>query len=304
MRLELQPDNSELSAISRLFSVSVVREIAQKGKSSLFVRLVRESNLLSITEKTEPIKNLFENAYSLLKKKYYRHEYVYKAAITKNILLGTHSLKTSSMLNEFRVEKCKADTVILNGTSTVYEIKSERDTLSRLEQQICAYRKVFACVNVIVGENHLQSALESTPNDVGVMLLTTKLNIRTIRNSIKSPERTIPEVIFDSVQLHEAKKILTLMNRNIPEAPNTQIHQELRKIFQKFTSKEDRVSTHQAMLDVLKETRSLLQLYDFIYTLPTSLQAAVFSSSLRKQDHVRLSNALDTPINHAITNWN
>lgn len=304
MNLELKLDSSELSAISRLFSASVVKEIAQKGRSSLFVRLVHSSNLMSITKKDEPIKNLFENAYALLQRKDYRHEYVYKAAITKNVLLGTHGLRTSSMLNEFRVENCKADVVILNGTSTVYEIKSERDTLSRLEQQVCAYRKIFARVNVIVGENHLQSTLESTPEDVGVMLLTKALNITTKRESIDSPERTIPEVIFDSIQLHEAKRILIRMNKKIPDVSNTQIHQELRKIFQKFTSKRDRILVHDAMVETLKETRSLLSLSAFIGRIPTSLQAAVFSTSLKKRDHERFLNALEIPITDALSNWN
>lgn len=304
MNLELKPDSSELSAISRLFSASVIREIAEKGKSPLFVRLVRNSNLMSITKEAEPIKNLFENAYALLQKKDYRHEYVYKAAITKNVLLGTHGLRTSSMLNEFRVENCKADVVILNETSTVYEIKSERDTLTRLEHQINAYRKVFAKVNVIVGENHLQSVLDNTPKDVGVMLLTKGLSINTKRKSVDSPERTVPEIIFDSLQLHEAKRILIRMDKKIPEVSNTQMHQELRKIFQKFTSKKDRISIHRAMVDTLKETRSLISLSSFIDDIPTSLQAAVFSTVLKKRDHERFLNTLDKPISDALTNWN
>lgn len=304
MILELKPDSSELSAISRLFSANTIREIAQKGRSPLFVRLVQESNLLSITKNEEPIKKLFEDAYSLLSKRDYRHEYVYRAAIASKILLGRHSLNTASMLNEFRVDKCKADVVILNGTSTVYEIKSERDTLSRLQQQVCAYRKVFASVNVITGENHLQSVLESVPNDIGVLLLTDRFHISNIREATDSPERTNPEAIFDSIQLHEAKKILVRMNKAIPEVPNTQIHQAFREIFKKFTSTKDRKAIHKAMLEVLKETRSLLPLRDFIHMLPASLQAVAFSLSLKKQDHARLLSALDTPIGDAITNWN
>ncbi|MEI9986083.1 MAG: sce7726 family protein [Aliidongia sp.] len=53
-------------------------------------------------------------------------------SVTQKILMGKHSLRTASMLNEFRAGSCKADLVILNGTATVYEIKSERDSLTRL----------------------------------------------------------------------------------------------------------------------------------------------------------------------------
>lgn len=63
-----------------------------------------------------------DSAFDVLKTAGLRDEYVYRAAITHKILLGTHSLNTACMLNEFRVGVCKADVAILNGTATVYEI--------------------------------------------------------------------------------------------------------------------------------------------------------------------------------------
>src|SRR5271165_5646714 len=143
----------QLAAISRLFSSSIVREMARKGRSPLFARLVTQSRMLSSISLSEPASKVFEAAFSLLRREGYRHEYIYKAALTHKILLGKHSLQTASMLNEFRVGECKADLAILNGTATVYEVKSERDSLSRLERQVAAYAKVFARVCVIAAES-------------------------------------------------------------------------------------------------------------------------------------------------------
>lgn len=89
----------------------------------------------------------------------YRHEYIYKAAPTHKILLGKHSLHSASVINEFRVGECKADVAILNGTATVYEVKSERDSLAWLERQIRANATVFAKVYVIASESHIQAVL-------------------------------------------------------------------------------------------------------------------------------------------------
>jgi len=180
----LSLDASQLASVARLFSSSVLQEAARLGKSPLFSRLAKASNLVETISPTDPVRNLFDVAFSLLKRKHYRHEYVYKAAITHKVLLGVHSLQTASMLTEFRVGSCKADVAILNGTSTVYEIKSERDKLDRLEAQVSAYRQVFAKVNIITGKNHLKAVLASVPPDVGVLLLTDRFKISTVREAI------------------------------------------------------------------------------------------------------------------------
>ena len=208
--------------------------MARKGQSPHFAKLVNEASFPGIEQSTQPIKSLFEEIFSLFSKKIYksyRQEYIYKSAIAKNILLGIHNLNTASMLNEFRVGSCKADVVILNGTATVYEIKSDLDTLNRLEKQISEYRKVFANVYVITGKNYLDAVHAIIPDDVGIMLLNDRYNISTIRKAIDSPERTISEAIFDSIQISEAKKILKLLNLQIPDLPNTKIHSALRERF-------------------------------------------------------------------------
>src|SRR5438128_1527304 len=124
---------TDFAAISRLFSSTVIRELARKGKSPLFARLASQLHLLHSLPASERVYNVFEAAFAVLGREGYRDEYIYKAALTQRILLGKHSLQTASMLNEFRVGECKADIAILNGTATVYEVKSERDSLARLE---------------------------------------------------------------------------------------------------------------------------------------------------------------------------
>lgn len=289
---------TEVAAIARFFSASVVQEMAQKGKSPLFSRLVTQSSLSDALDQSEPVGKLFDFAFSLLKKKAYRHEYVYKAAITHKLLLGKHSLRTASMLTEFRIGSCKADVVILNGTSTVYEIKSERDKLDRLETQIAEYRKVFAKVNIITGENHLQSVIHSTPNEVGVLLLNDKFQISTIREAIDCIDKIESEAVFNSMSQSEAIRILKHLDILIPKLPNTQLHQAIRVLFKKIPSEK----LHDSMLFVLKEQRSLLPISELVSALPDSLKAAVFATQLRKKDYPKLLDAVNSPIKNVL-NW-
>jgi len=286
----------QLAAISRLFSSSVVQEMAKKGRSPLFARLARQSRLPMLLSPSACVSALFDAAFALLKREGYRHEYIYKAALTHKILLGIHSLQTASMMNEFRVGECKADLAILNGTATVYEIKSERDSLSRLERQVAAYSTVFAQVYVIAAEGHVQAVAKVVPDFVGIMQLNRRYRISTLREAIDQPERTLPSAIFDSVRSAEARMILSSLGVTIPAVPNTRLHSVLREEFVKL----DPVQAHAQMVRVLKRTRNLLPLSTLVDQLPSSLQTAALSVPLRKADHERLVAAVNSSLQDAM----
>jgi hypothetical protein len=286
----------QLAAISRLFSSSIFQEMAKKGRSPLFARLARQSRLPDLLSPSACVSALFDAAFALLKREGHRHEYIYKAALTHKILLGVHSLQTASMMNEFRVGDCKADVAILNGTATVYEIKSERDSLSRLERQVAAYATVFAKVYVIAAEGHVQAVAKGVPGFVGIMRLNRRHHISTVREAIDQPERTSPSAIFDSIRTAEAQMILSSLGVAIPAVPNTLLNSVLREEFVKL----DPVQAHEQMVEVLKRTRNLLPLSSLVSQLPRSLQTAALSVPLRKADHDRLVMAVNSRLEDAM----
>jgi hypothetical protein len=200
------------------------------------------------------------------------------------------------MLNEFRVGDCKADLAILNGTATVYEVKSERDSLSRLERQVAAYAKVFASVYVIAAEDHVSAVIASVPKDVGVMRLNSRHQISTLQKAADRPERTSPAAIFDSIRTLEARLILQLYGVSVPVVPNTELNGILRELFIRLGPRE----AHEGMVRVLKKTRNLLPLSDLVERLPRSLQTAALSVPLRKLEHERLVTAVNTPLKEAM----
>jgi len=291
-------DASQLSAASRIFSSAVFKEMAKKGKSPLFSRLIHQSKTYELVESTSTVADLFDGVFNLLKNKTYRHEYAYKAAITNKILLGTHSLKTASMLSEFRVGKNKADIVILNGTSSAYEIKSERDKLDRLEGQINSYLKVFARVNIIAGENHLEEIKNKTSEEVGILLLNNRYRISIIRKSIERKDRIEPQTLFESLRRNEQIEILRQFGVAPPDVPNTQLHEVLKEKFSKLPPAQ----LHDVTINTLKKTRSLLPLQDFTQSIPKSLYAIALSISLKKNEQERFIQAIRTSTSEAL-NW-
>lgn len=289
---------TQLSALTRLFSAAVFREMAKKGRSGLFCRLCEESGVIDSVRPYATVGDTFESAFEILKVVGHRDEYIYRTAISQKILMGTHSLRTASMLNEFRAGNSKADLVILNGTATVYEIKSERDSLARLATQVENYKRVFAKVNVIASEMHINGILETVPDDVGVMCLSKRYQITTIREAIDCPARICPVTVFESLRIAESVEILEAMGVMVPEVPNTQRHTMLRELF----SALEPATLHMEMVRTLKRSRNLAPLGDLVDRLPKSLQAIALSVSVRRSDHSRLIDAITTPLDAAL-NW-
>lgn len=290
---------SHLAAMATLFSSGVVNQLARAGRSGVFAGLLTEISAILDTSNAPRVRDVFELAFQTLWRSGYRHEYIYRAALTHKVLLGTHSLHTASMLTEFRVGGSRADIAILNGTATVYEIKSERDSLARLERQIEAYKKFFARVYIIAGDNHIDSISQLVSRDVGIMRLSDRYQISTLRAADDRPDRTEADAIFDSVRLTEAVAILRTLDLPVPAVPNTQLHAALRERFAGLPS----TLVHAAMIEVLKKTRALHKLSDLVEQLPRSLHSAALSKRMSSSERSRLVAALETPLATA-ARWN
>lgn len=278
--------------MTRLFSSAVFREMANKGRSALFTRLFEQTQIETRCGPSATVGDAFDSAFSVLKTTGLRDEYIYRAALTHKVLMGKHSLNTACMISEFRVGTCKADLAILNGTATVYEIKSERDSLARLANQIENYKKVFANVYVIVSETHVRSVIEMTPEDVGIMCLSRRYQISTVREALDCPGRICPATVFESLRSAEACSILVELGVGVPEVPNTMLHAAMRKCFQRLEPKD----VHGAMVKTLKRSRNLAPLSGLVDRLPRSLHAAALSIQVRRSEHDRLVEAVGTPL--------
>lgn len=266
--------------------------MAKTGRSAIFGRLARELDPIRSLPCDKTVADAFDAAFAMLRTVGHRNEYVYKAALTQRVLLGTHNLNTASMLTEFRVGRCKADLVILNGTATVYEIKSERDSLTRLAEQLDAYRRVFARVYVISSECHIRAVQRMAPDDVGILGLTRRGQITQIRPAIDLPDRICPATLLESLRTTEAVKLVAALGRTVPAVSNTRLRSALREEIQQL----NRADVHRAMVKVLKRTRNLAPLSDLVNGLPSSLSAAALTCPIRRQDHGRVVEAMRTPL--------
>lgn len=287
--------SAELASLSRMFSSAVLRELGRHGKSALLGRLLGQTRIPSVIRSQATVGDAFDHAFSMLSRLGNRNEYVYRTAITQKILLGNHSLRTASMLGEARVAMCKADVVVLNGTSTAYEIKSERDSLTRLHNQVTSYGTVFAAVNVVTNAQHVQQVLRQVPSDVGVLVLSRRFTLQTERPAVIDPSRTSSLAILDFVRIDEAEAILRALDIPMPQVPNTQLRSRLRDIFADLDAEQ----VHDVMVRVLKEKRSQMAAAELMKSIPWSLRTAMLTLKMDRASEHNVRDATLLPVSAA-----
>lgn len=261
-----------LPALSQIFSPIVMDNLAQSNNSSYLSEVCQNSGLVEQIDLAMSLGQFFDWLYNILFYNY-RNEYIYKNVITNKILLGKHSLNTSHMLSEFRVGKCKADVVIINGTSTVYEIKSEFDSFSRLENQISAYLQIFDHINVITTNLQANKLKTMLPEEIGILVLTDRNTISTIRKSKSNKKNINQTTLFDSLRKNEYLEIINEYFGTIPDVQNTKIYRECKKLFSKIPPER----AHELTIKVLRKRSNIKVLSQFIHQAPSSLSAYAMS---------------------------
>ncbi len=100
------------------------------------------------------------------------NEYEIRRSFHRKQLYRHHQNPTTLVLDELGIHhgKYRADIAVVNGSMVGYEIKSDTDTLRRLEAQVFGYNSVFDRVNLISTERHLDEALEKVPEWWGIFL--------------------------------------------------------------------------------------------------------------------------------------
>ena len=81
----------------------------------------------------------------------------------------------------------RVDFAIVNGVMHGYEIKSDRDTLKRLPEQIKEFSAVFDKMTLVVGKRYLYQAIHIVPEWWGIIVAKSDTNNRIVFQVIRKP---------------------------------------------------------------------------------------------------------------------
>jgi hypothetical protein len=267
MEATMTAETQQLRQLSELFSAANIRKIASGDLdvisrfASIYQAIVKESF------KDLTLEELYENSFQLLSKKY-RNEYTYKSLLLNKKLIGTHSISNSSMLSELRIGRAKADFVMLNGVSTCFEIKTERDSLQRLPNQLSEYNGYFDQTYVVLSECDVERYQSKISSNVGIISLTSRNQFSEVRSSLTVCEGYSANMAINLLRANELKQIVSTYDSKVEIIPNT----ELVKYCEKALDFLSPIELKKLVLSQLKKRG--MENNNFMMKLPTSLRVA------------------------------
>ena len=205
----------------------------------------------------------------------YRNEYFYKNTLLNKLLLGRHSVYTTTALTQIPVGKSKADFVLINGNAIVYEIKSELDSFERLETQLWDYYKAFDRACVVTSEHYYEKLFSILCNKpVGICVLSKRNTIsrKLSKEAVKDNSNLDYLAIFKILHKNEYEAILMQYFGELPKATQAFHYEECYSMFSQIPILE----AHSMAIKQLKKRNYVISRR--IYDVPYELKSLMYFS--------------------------
>ena len=279
-------ETNKMSNLNRIFTRNMLRHFMDGKTDNVYATVVKRY-ICNPNQKKN--RQLISEIYCELKNNY-RNEYFYKNTLLNKLLLGVHSINTTTALTEVPIAKSKADFVLINGKAVVYEIKTELDNLERLSSQIDDYYKAFDHVAVVTFEKNLlqlQEVLDSIDKPVGIYVLRKNGKLGTIHKPQRYIEDLNKEIIFKLLRKYEYENIITNYYGYLPEVSQFKYYTACKQLFLEIPLEE-------SYLYVLKNLKKRMQLekQEFV-KVPYELKFLAYFMELKYDDYQKLETFLE-----------
>lgn len=279
-------ETNKMSNLNRIFTRNMLRHFMDGKTDNVYTTVVKRY-ICNPNQKKN--RQLISEIYCELKNNY-RNEYFYKNTLLNKLLLGVHSINTTTALTEVPIAKSKADFVLINGKAVVYEIKTELDNLERLSSQIDDYYKAFDHVAVVTFEKNLlqlQKVLDSIDKPVGIYVLRKNGKLGMIQKPQRYIEDLNKEIIFKLLRKNEYENIIAHCYGYLPEVSQFKYYTACKQLFLQIPLEE-------SYLYVLKNLKKRMQLekQEFV-KVPYELKFLAYFMELKYDDYQKLETFLE-----------
>lgn len=274
-------ETNKMSNLNRIFTRNMLRYFID-GKIDNVYSLVVRRYTSNADQKNN--RELISEIYCELKNNY-RNEYFYKNTLLNKLLLGVHSVNTTTALTEVAIAKSKADFVLINGKAVVYEIKTELDNLERLSSQIDDYYKAFDHVAVVTYEKNLQQlqrVLDGIDKPVGIYVLRKNGKLGTVRKPQRHISDLDKDIIFKLLRKSEYEDIIAQWYGYLPEVTQFKYYAACKKMFLQIPIEQ----SYLCVLRILKK-RMQLEKEEFV-KIPYELKFLAYFMELTYDDYQKL----------------
>lgn len=232
----------------------------------------------------------FNRIYTYMSKNH-RNEYFYKNTLLNKILLGRHSIHTSTAIRELPVNGNILDFLIINGIGQVYEIKTEFDNLQRLKDQIDAYYTAFSYCNVVTDVSHLDEVRNFIhQSEVGIIVLTKRNTLHEERKAVQFDGNLSYKSMFKILRKYEFQNILEQHFGYLPDANAFEYYDACFRMFKEIDIKQ---AQHAMMMQLKKRSKINNREAQYFDKVPSELKSLVYFSNYNKSDFELLNDFLD-----------
>lgn len=207
---------SKTNILNNFFSKNTFYHCYSEGQDKTYIQVINRYIDQPVGKNN---KQLVSEMYHVLKQDY-RNEYFYKNTLLNKLLLGVHSVNTTTALTEIPIANSKADFVLINGKAVVYEIKTELDNLERLENQINDYYKAFDHVAVVTYNDNVEAVrtrIQNIGKPVGIYALQKSGVLKTIQRPERYCEALDTGVLFRLLRKSEYENVIMDKYGALPE---------------------------------------------------------------------------------------
>ena len=196
------------------------------------------------------------------------------------------------MTDEIRSANSRADVAILNGTSTVYEIKSQYDSFDRLHGQLSDYKMVFDRICIVTTYAKAASAISDLEPIIGVIAMREDGSLSVLREPQSNKSNTDPAAVFDCMRQAEFCRAVVESLGQIPQVPNSQLYRVAREMFCSLPP----AAAHDLMVSQIKKRGKRKPFADLIEKAPNSLKHACLSFTKSQAMAKNITERLSEPL--------
>lgn len=225
----------------------------------------------------------------------HRNEYFYKNELLNSLLIQNGKISSCSALTELPVADSKTDMIFIdeNDVGTVYEIKTELDTLNRLESQIQDYYKAFPYIYVVTSSNHLnqlEQVLKET--SVGIIELTNDNKFVYRKEAAYNASSLSYNILFRILRKKEFESIVLKYFGKLPDVSDFVYYGTCLELLKNL----DIVLFQKEVMSCLRKRNLVRDTESFTDNVPYELSFYGYFSKKHRNKWDMLGNFLDTEI--------
>jgi hypothetical protein len=265
--------------LNRVFSKRIFNDAVVSLGNETYASAVRQ---YVVNYHNQTNRAAISHIYSVIDREY-RNEYFYKNTLLNKLLLGRHSVNTTTALTEIPVGKSKADFIMINGIGHVYEVKTGLDNFDRLETQTRDYYRAFDHVSIVTDDANYKKACREIQNPyTGMVLLSKEGTLKEIREPKRYCEMLERKEMFKILRKHEFESVIERVYGNLPITSQVEYYDACYEMFNNVGIEK----LYRLFLKELKK-RSIAK-SDIKERAPKELRSIAYFSNYKESDFNRL----------------